>query len=64
MTNQSKAYLKIGIGALIIFAKLAGPKPIFWSWSDPEGVGYNVGGLVFVGIAVWLIVSGLKDLKR
>ena len=64
MTNTSKGYLKVGFGALVIFAKLAGPKPFFRPWDDAEAIGYNAGILVGIGIAVWLILSGFKDLRK
>lgn len=64
MTRQSKGYLKLGIGALIILSKLAGPKPYFWSWETAEGVGYNVGVLFFIGLALWLMLSGIKDIRN
>jgi hypothetical protein len=57
MTTQTKKYLKIGIGIALIVGKLAGPKPYFWSWDNPEGVGYNVAGIVILGIAFWLLYS-------
>jgi hypothetical protein len=64
VTRQSKAYLKFGIGAVILLAKLAGPKPYFWSWETAEGIGYNVAGLGFIGIAIGLMIWGIMDIRK
>lgn len=57
MTTQTKKYLKIISGTLIIISKLTDPRP-FWSWSTAEGVGYNVATMLIFGIGLWLIYSG------
>lgn len=64
MTRQSKAYLKFGIGAVIIISKLVDPKPLFWSWENAEGTGYNVAVLGFIGIGIGLMIWGILDIRK
>jgi hypothetical protein len=64
VTRQSKAYLKFGIGAVIIISKLVSPSPLFWSWDNAEGVGYNVATLGFIGIALALMIWGIMDIRK
>lgn len=37
---------------------------MFWSWENAEGVGYNVAALVFIGVALWLMISGVIDIRK
>jgi hypothetical protein len=57
MTSKTKKYLKIGIGIALIVGKMLDPHP-FWSWNNPEGIGYNVGTIAMFGIGFWLLYSG------
>jgi hypothetical protein len=56
MTTKAKKYLKIFIGSILIVGKMLDPHP-FWSWSNAEGVGYNIGTIAMFSIGLWLLYS-------
>lgn len=64
MAPRTKAYLKLFIGGFILLGKLASPGPIFWPLTNAEALGYNLGSLAFIGLGVWLIVSGVRGLGK
>lgn len=57
MTKQTKKTLKIIIGIALIVGKLVDPKPFFWAWDNPEGIGHNVATIAILGLAFWLLYS-------
>jgi hypothetical protein len=54
MTAQTKKYLKIVIGSILVLSALLGPKPL-WSWNNAKGFSYNVDSLAIFGKGLLLL---------